>query len=555
LSPHTRALITSLQQIPSVSEELSQDRVNADRLKEAIIKALSELGEEPDYRAIFKEITRQSMANSKAAPTRKQANASLDKLIALSLIIQPTLRGRLNAISEGESITPALLFTLKEVLSEIKPEAEQKIRDIINEVSGYNELSKIVEKRVKSEKGDDLMELDLIPAKTRLDFFYGYFGENCTDENPEELLNPAFTPIRIVHKGKIVGCVHTLTLDIEGKKSLVICGIEPQTPLANALDAEGFVIKLLEALTLEVATQNGYEQVLVSTSDATRSNRDNISEAIKKLIKHKSDVHQEVQSTFPSNTSYSIADLKLWAPISDSATPVESRQAQTVEALAAAGGRGVPIRALVVVEGVSDKELKDLEDKLNEGLYRNGFGTTQPGSRRGRSTHELLLVSGKKEHENELAFEGRLKREIHMARGYLPEGVKNKDRIVTVFAPLSVSDAIRSYTSENHGSKVNVINDAYSDSNVNEANRLYPDAMIRYAIARQIFASTISEPLRGRALETISNLLQKITENSITIDTIEKLFTTDFILRIKPINWNQEIGKWQKSQKATATAL
>ena len=234
---------------------------------------------------------------------------------------------------------------------------------------------------------------------------------------------------------------------------------------------------------------------------------------------------------------------------------LESRQAQTVEALAAAEGRGIPIRTLVVVEAVGDKGLKDLEERLNEGLYRNGFGTNQPGSRRGKTTHELLLVSGKKDHESDLEFEERLKHEIDMARGYLPKEVQNMDRVVTVFAPLNVSSVIRNHVTKKHGKTVSVINDAYSDSSVDKTGRLYPDAMLRYAIAKHIFASTISQSLREGALKTINSLLQKITENSITIDTIEKLFAIDFILRIKPVDWNEEIDKWQVSQEAVATSL
>jgi len=271
---------------------------------------------------------------------------------------------------------------------------------------------------------------------------------------------------------------------------------------------------------------------------------DEVQAGLKSLERAKPTVRPSIQSIHTAEPT-----------AADSGAAIESRQAQTVEALAAADGRGVPIRTLVVVEGVSDKELKDLEEGLNEGLYGNGFGSNQPGSRRGKTTHELLLVSGRKDYENEVEFEKRLEHEIDMARGYLPDDVRNRDRIVTVFAPMNVVDHIRSYASEKHGDTVNIINDAYSDSSVDKSDKLYPDAMIRYAIARQIFASTISESLREGALETINNLLQKITEDGITIDTIETLFAIDFILRIKPVNWNEEIGKWRVSQEAVATAL
>ena len=73
-----------------------------------------------------------------------------------------------------------------------------------------------------------------------LDYFYGYMGENCTSNHPEELLNPAFTPLRILVNGKIVGSIHTLTLTINGKKVLVLPGIEPKESLLAEVEAKEF---------------------------------------------------------------------------------------------------------------------------------------------------------------------------------------------------------------------------------------------------------------------------------------------------------------------------
>jgi hypothetical protein len=95
----------------------------------------------------------------------------------------------------------------------------------------------------------------------------------------------------------------------------------------------------------------------------------------------------------------------------------------TINALKAADARGIPIRTLVVVDGVSEKDLKNLEEDLNRGLYENGFGVEQSGARSGKSTHELLLVSGKKSYETTDDFKVRLENEISRARGYLPDNV------------------------------------------------------------------------------------------------------------------------------------
>ena len=100
------------------------------------------------------------------------------------------------------------------------------------------------------------------------------------------------------------------------EKSLVICGIEPQTPLANELNAERFVEDLFNKLTKEIAVKNDYQQVLVSISEATLSNRrENIKLAIEKLIAGKPLISQAVQTTFPRNARFSITKLKLWTEV------------------------------------------------------------------------------------------------------------------------------------------------------------------------------------------------------------------------------------------------
>ncbi|MFA5430661.1 MAG: hypothetical protein WC329_05850, partial [Candidatus Omnitrophota bacterium] len=228
---------------------------------------------------------------------------------------QEQLKGRLDGIDDKGALTPEALFVMHEVLEEIKPEAAEELRQVIARVSGKKELARIIRDRVKTKDGQGVIELEFMPAKTRLDYFYGYFGENCTSGNPEELLNPAFTPIRILWRGKIAGCVHTLTLVIGRKKSLVVCGIEPQSPLAEKMDAKLFVTGLLDALATEVASKNGYAQVLVSISDATLSNRENIRQAMVELCKNRPEMSQFVQKTFPAKTSYSIERLKVWQAV------------------------------------------------------------------------------------------------------------------------------------------------------------------------------------------------------------------------------------------------
>ena len=136
-------------------------------------------------------------------------------------------------------------------------------------------------------------------------------GENCTSEYPEELLNPNFTPIRIMVNGKIQGSMHTLTLDIDGKKTLVIPGIEPKKGLMSDVNAKEFLNKLMEGLIENIAIPGGYDQMCFTTSSASQSNRPEMGMAINRLIKDKPTITQDVQENFPSRSYYSIEELRV----------------------------------------------------------------------------------------------------------------------------------------------------------------------------------------------------------------------------------------------------
>ncbi|MEI6632062.1 MAG: hypothetical protein WCL25_05570, partial [bacterium] len=324
LPEHVRKFVLALRADQSIVEQLNTATVNVGTLQQAIAAYLSRTTQEFDYATISREIL-QRRPGDNPEPSDPQIRDSLDKMIGLSLILQPHLRQALNAISPDDPLSAQVLFTLSEGLSELKPEAPA-LQERINNIRikpGANradmeanraDIVKMIARYVKTQDGKGFIELEFIPAKTSLDYFYGYFGENCTSSNPEELLNPNFTPLRIIYQGSIFGVIHTLTLNIAGEKSLVICGIEPQTPLANQLDPKNFVEGLLNKLVTEVAARNGYKRVLAATTDATQSNRqDTILPAIKTAISGKSIINQQVQATFPQGTSYSIENLAVWA--------------------------------------------------------------------------------------------------------------------------------------------------------------------------------------------------------------------------------------------------
>ncbi|MEW5758964.1 MAG: hypothetical protein AB1755_05815 [Candidatus Omnitrophota bacterium] len=314
LPENLRALVVSLQTQSAIQEELAKapKERNYSLIEQEIQTYLTANAATIDYPAIIKEIITLNTQHASGTPTIKQVQGSLDLMLTLVLIVNPHLKQTLDAISLDNPLTAQNLYTLKEILTEIKPEANIETRQVIDEVSGLTRVAGIVKQRITTEQGTEVIDLEFIPAKTSLDYFFGYLGEDCTKDYPQELLNPNFTPIRIIENGRIVGSIYTLTLIINGKKSLVIVGIEPRTPLANRLNAEAFVEQLLNKLTQEIAQKNGYEQVLVAVSDSTGSNRVNINVAMVKLTSKKANITQKIQENFPADSKYSITNLKLW---------------------------------------------------------------------------------------------------------------------------------------------------------------------------------------------------------------------------------------------------
>jgi hypothetical protein len=204
-----------------------------------------------------------------------------------------------------------LINDLIEVLTEIKPEAKEELRENINEAVELSSIEGLLA-QFSTSRGDKVEEVRFLASKTDLDYFYGYFGENCTSNNPQELLNSHFTPLRIITKKGIEGAIHTLTYEINGKKSLLIVGIEPQSGLVSRINPQEFTQELLEKIIEEIAIKGGYEQVLIATNPAAQSNRKQISEEIQRLIEGKEIIIQNAQSTFPTNTDYDITEMVIY---------------------------------------------------------------------------------------------------------------------------------------------------------------------------------------------------------------------------------------------------
>ncbi|MCM8793337.1 MAG: hypothetical protein NC898_02570 [Candidatus Omnitrophica bacterium] len=203
-----------------------------------------------------------------------------------------------------------LITSLIEIFNEIKPQATNTLRSVIHWAVEMQRLEELGAKFLTRE-GKAVEKIKVIPAKTELDYFYGYFGENCTANYPEELLNPNFTPLRIITDYGIEGAVHTLTHDINGKKSLIIVGIEPKESLVLRLNPREFTEKILAEL-VNLAQREGYQQLLIATKDYAQSNRKPILEEIQRLIKDKPLLKQKIQPFFPTHSPYSIEELAIY---------------------------------------------------------------------------------------------------------------------------------------------------------------------------------------------------------------------------------------------------
>lgn len=312
--PAVQKVLDILGSDPAIQQELTKENKDIDTrvLRTLITERLDKQGDALDFKAVFTELVEKALARSQGSPTKKQLNAAMDEMIALTFIMQPGLREKILACSAETELTPRTLTRISEALAEIKPEADAATRRLIDELSGLLRVKGIIIDHVTSESGGRPVELLFVPAKQTIDLFYGYHGENCTSGHPEELLNPAFTPIRMIKDGKIIGSVHTLTLMINGKKTLLICGIEPQGALVNQLDAALFVKSVLNRLRDEIALKNGYEQIVLSTNPVTTSNRFEISRALDDIMSDLPVLRQTVQRNFPSRSGYSIEEIRIW---------------------------------------------------------------------------------------------------------------------------------------------------------------------------------------------------------------------------------------------------
>jgi hypothetical protein len=215
-------------------------------------------------------------------------------------LINPTFRDQIDGLLSAKELTFNHAGKLMEVVTEVISNTPEEARQKIGAALEYG----FVKKTAKSarKKSSEELVLDFIPAKTEIDSFYGYFGETCLSAYPQEVLNPAFTPIRIVHDERIVGVVHTLSIEIDEKKMLILPGIEPKQSIVRKIDPKEFIRKLLHNIIEEIALPNGYDMVCLTVVDDSLSNRADVLAELRKIVdKCKRIVEQDEYRSFPKD--------------------------------------------------------------------------------------------------------------------------------------------------------------------------------------------------------------------------------------------------------------
>ncbi|MBR9693162.1 hypothetical protein GOV07_04520 [Candidatus Woesearchaeota archaeon] len=145
-------------------------------------------------------------------------------------------------------------------------------------------------KKIVPIKNKTKVHIRCIPSKAPLDLFYGYYGENCTSEYPQELFDEPFTPVRIIQmmngEPTIEGCIHLYTTEHQGKRILAVLGVEPRGDFTNRSDPGKLFTALNNAIE-KLAKKHDYEYVCYPQNATMHSNRGQIGQKIAEHIRNK----------------------------------------------------------------------------------------------------------------------------------------------------------------------------------------------------------------------------------------------------------------------------
>lgn len=153
---------------------------------------------------------------------------------------------------------------VKRYFGELGP--EQKMVE-----TAHKQLKNLYDIATKNRVGT--AKVVLLPARTKLDAFFSFMAQNsiATEEFAlHGLLDDDFVPFRILIDGQWKGTVMTYTKMIDGKKVLIITGIDPQ--LDVMINLSEFMDGLHNGF-LEIAKRGEYKLVVLPAVIGMRSSR------------------------------------------------------------------------------------------------------------------------------------------------------------------------------------------------------------------------------------------------------------------------------------------
>jgi hypothetical protein len=159
-------------------------------------------------------------------------------------------------------------------------------------------------KKIKSITSKNKINIRCIPSRAPLDLFYGYYGENCTSEYPQELFDEPFTPVRIIQMSSneptIEGCIHLYSTNYKGKKILAVLGIEPRNDFTVRSDPK-MLFEAFNNMIEKQAKKHNYDYVCYPESSTMHSNRPPIATKIAEFIRNRKTIPLDIK--FPKDHS------------------------------------------------------------------------------------------------------------------------------------------------------------------------------------------------------------------------------------------------------------
>ncbi len=183
----------------------------------------------------------------------------------------------------------AKVLTRDDLSSELKAAIEMVMshapdlrhQDLINEV--FDPSLGVIEAEMRNYEyeNNQTFVLGLRAVKGPAFGMHGLNSGVCVAKDPAVWSNPDFSLLAVVHEGnrQVVGYVHVVEIEVEGKKYLTLPGINPSSEFMGTVEAKEFYDGLMNSI-IQLAKMGNYAGVYIPTDSGIHSNR----MAIKKVV-------------------------------------------------------------------------------------------------------------------------------------------------------------------------------------------------------------------------------------------------------------------------------